>query len=264
MKLRIASAAVAVPLLYLFVYLGTGAIGGLVIAAGLVAGYEIVRMATRPDAPSGAFVALTPAFAAGAGLAIAYDQVGWWALGAGLAAGFLPAAMLQAMRGQRDSASLWRLLAAAFLGSLLAHGPALRALDESGWWLLTALLTTFAVDSAAYFVGTSLGRHRLAPAISPAKSWEGLFGGLAGGIGAAIALAYLFDLGVSAGQAAGIGAAVAAAAVAGDLAESALKRSAGVKDAGRIIPGHGGVLDRLDSLAPNLAVVYWLAVWLTV
>ena len=264
MKLRIASAAVGVPLLYLFVHLGTGAIGGLVIAAGLVAGYEIARMATRRDAITGAFVALTPAFAAGAGAAIAFDQVGWWALGAGLAAGLLPAALLQAMRGPRDLASLRLLLAAAYLGSLLAHAPVLRALDDSGWWLLTALLTTFAVDSAAYFVGNAFGRHRLAPAISPGKSWEGMLGGVAGGIGAVIALAYFFDLGVSAGQAAGIGAAVAAAAVAGDLAESALKRSAGVKDAGRIIPGHGGILDRLDSLAPNLAVVYWLALWLTV
>ena len=263
MKLRVASAAVGIPLLYLFVYLGIGAIGGLVIAAGLIAGYEIAHMATRRDALSGAFVALTPAFAAGAGLAIAYDQVGWWALGAAVAAGAVPAAALQALRGARDLVSMRHLLAAVYFGSLLAHAPVLRSIDDNGWWLLTALLTTFAVDSAAYFVGNALGRHPLAPAISPDKSWEGMLGGVAGGIGAAIGLVWAFDLGVSAGQAAGIGAAVALAAVVGDLAESALKRGAGVKDAGRIIPGHGGILDRLDSLAPNLAVVYWCAVWLT-
>ena len=146
---------------------------------------------------------------------------------------------------------------------LLAHGAPLRTLDDSVDWVLTAILVTFATDSASYFVGTTIGRRRLVPIISPSKTWEGALGGIAAGTAAAVGLTVLLDLPIEPRQGAIIGVAASSAAVGGDLLESGFKRLSRVKDSGSIIPGHGGVLDRIDSLAPNLAVVYWMAIWLT-
>jgi phosphatidate cytidylyltransferase len=102
-----------------------------------------------------------------------------------------------------------------------------------------------------------MGRRKLIPHISPAKTWEGLAGGILGAVVAAMALSGLLKLSILA--AALLGLALCAAAVAGDLAESLIKRAAGVKDSGAIIPGHGGVLDRIDSILFVLVTVYWFA-----
>ena len=130
-------------------------------------------------------------------------------------------------------------------------------------WLLFALLTTFAADSGAYFVGRLIGRHKMAPNLSPGKTWEGAAGGLAAAITAALLMPLLpneyLNLQLTWWQPALIGAAVGIAAPAGDLLESALKRRAGVKDAGHLFPGHGGMLDRLDSLLLTLPLIYYLA-----
>jgi phosphatidate cytidylyltransferase len=157
--------------------------------------------------------------------------------------------------------------AALYFGSLLAFAAPLSAHSADGrLWLAFALLVTFAVDTAAYATGRAIGRRRLAPSISPAKTWEGAAGGLLAGVAAgAVLAAILATLGegfsLRPGTGAAVGVVLAVAAIAGDLAESWLKRRAGVKDAGGLIPGHGGSLDRLDSLAPNLAIVYYVQIW---
>lgn len=148
-------------------------------------------------------------------------------------------------------------IAALYFGIALAHAAPLAAESDGRRWVLLAILGTFAVDTGAYFVGRAFGRHKLAPKISPKKTWEGVFGGIAAAIGAVIALGAILDLPIAVWQAALLGLALTVAAVLGDLFESWLKRKANVKDSGRIIPGHGGILDRIDSLAPNLVVVYW-------
>ena len=116
---------------------------------------------------------------------------------------------------------------------------------------------TFATDTSAYAVGRAVGRRKLAPSISPGKTWEGAVGGLAGAAAAAAALVVLLD-GIESlllpAVALGLGAGVVAQA--GDLLESKVKRLAGAKDSGRLIPGHGGLLDRLDSLLPVFPLVY--------
>jgi phosphatidate cytidylyltransferase len=153
------------------------------------------------------------------------------------------------------------LAGALYTGGLLGYAPLLAA--EAGptrtggafSWLLIVLLGTAACDTGAYFAGSLLGRHKLIPHISPAKTWEGLAGGALGAVVAA--LAFSGALGVSIPVAIVLGLAVCAAAVSGDLCESLLKRAAGVKDSGRVIPGHGGILDRIDSILFVLPAVYW-------
>jgi phosphatidate cytidylyltransferase len=122
--------------------------------------------------------------------------------------------------------------------------------------VLAFLLVIWANDIAAYFVGLAVGRHKLAPRVSPGKSWEGAIGGLAGGLAAGVLLAGWLSLGR--GQAAVWAAAVTLVSQAGDLFESALKRRAGMKDSGRLLPGHGGVLDRFDGVLLAAPVAYLL------
>ena len=131
--------------------------------------------------------------------------------------------------------------------------------DAGCWWLLLGILTVYAADTGAYAVGRLIGRHPMAPGISPGKSWEGAAGGMAGAVIAAMVLGALLPVRLQIWQLAGIGVILGIVAPLGDLLESKVKRWAGVKDSGRLLPGHGGMLDRLDSLLPSLIVVYLLA-----
>lgn len=148
-------------------------------------------------------------------------------------------------------------VAVTYFAFTLSHTVPLIDLTDGRRWLLLAILGTFAVDTGAYFTGRAIGRHKLAPKISPKKTWEGVFGGAVAAVGAVIGLSALMDLPLAVWESSLIGLAITVAGVAGDLFESWLKRRADVKDSGKIIPGHGGILDRIDSLAPNLVVVYW-------
>ena len=134
--------------------------------------------------------------------------------------------------------------------------------NAGGWWLLLGILVVYAADTGAYAVGRLVGRHPMAPGISPGKSWEGAAGGMAGAVIAAVVLGALLPIRLQIWQLAGIGVILGIVAPLGDLLESKIKRWAGVKDSGRLLPGHGGMLDRLDSLLPSLIVVYLLALWL--
>jgi phosphatidate cytidylyltransferase len=124
-----------------------------------------------------------------------------------------------------------------------------------------ALFTVFGTDTAAFFVGKAFGRHRMAPRISPGKTWEGAAAGLLAGVAVALLLDALFGLPLALWAAALVGAGVGMVAHGGDLVESALKRYVGAKDTGRLIPGHGGILDRLDSVVLSLVLVYYGARW---
>ncbi len=136
--------------------------------------------------------------------------------------------------------------------------------DLGCWLLLLTILTVYAADTGAYAVGRLIGRHRMAPGISPSKTWEGTAGGMAASIVAAVALGVLFPLQIQIWQAALIGVILGVVSPAGDLLESKAKRLADAKDSGNLFPGHGGMLDRLDSLLPSVAIVYILAVTITV
>lgn len=135
----------------------------------------------------------------------------------------------------------------------------LRAPASGAAYTLLLVVAVWASDSAAMLGGRSFGRRKLAPAISPKKTWEGAVSGLAGAVAGALAVAWPLDLPLGVAAAAGV--VVAVAGLLGDLAESALKRSAGVKDTGALLPGHGGILDRFDAMLFAAPAVYVLLRW---
>ena len=143
-------------------------------------------------------------------------------------------------------------------GEFLGFHDSWISLPRGAWWLLVVLLGVWGFDSAAFFSGRYLGRHKLAPKISPAKTWEGVLGGFVLSIAAGLILT-VNPLGVPWYLAILLGILIGVAAVLGDLAESLIKRQTHVKDSGQIMPGHGGMLDRIDSLLFAVIVVYVFA-----
>jgi len=157
----------------------------------------------------------------------------------------------------------WTIAGILYLGWLLGYLVALRDLDGGRNWVFLALFVTFASDTAAFITGRTLGRHRLTPNISPGKTWEGTVGGVLG----AILVSLFFTLptplqtNISWIQAVLLGLLISVFGQLGDLVESLFKRNMGVKDSGNLIPGHGGVLDRIDSVVFAGIVVYYYVVW---
>ena len=140
----------------------------------------------------------------------------------------------------------------------LGLGPiaALRVGPEGLQWVISALVITWANDTCAYFAGRLFGRHKLHPAVSPNKTWEGFVGGAAGSVGGMFIARWVAFPALTATDCLALGLAGAVLGPLGDLCESLLKRAHGVKDSGTLIPGHGGLLDRVDALLFNAPAVY--------
>jgi phosphatidate cytidylyltransferase len=174
---------------------------------------------------------------------------------------------LSAHRRQRVVASwAWTLAGILYMGWMLSHYVTLRELDHGRELVLLVLFSTFACDTVAFLIGRTWGRHLMAPAISPKKTWEGAVAGFGGAVAAALALRSLLNLGdwelpLSYIQTVALGCLIGLFAQLGDLLESLIKRRAGAKDSGRLMPGHGGILDRVDSLVFTGAIVYYYVIW---
>lgn len=158
---------------------------------------------------------------------------------------------------------------AAYIAVFGGHLLALRQLPYGWFWILLVLLSVWAADSLAYFVGRGWGRHPLSTRISPKKTWEGYFGGLLGGpLAAGLWMVLARGPGwlpphVTMGQCMLLGLLLAAITPLGDLGQSLFKRQAGVKDSGRLLPGHGGVFDRIDSWLWAGMLGYWfIRLWM--
>jgi phosphatidate cytidylyltransferase len=150
---------------------------------------------------------------------------------------------------------------AVYTGFLLAYFVLVRSLDAGLVLSIVLIASVWANDVGAFFIGSLLGKHRLAPHISPKKSWEGFLAGVGGSLAVWAMAAFIPASGITLVQALVTGLAVGLASVIGDLAESRMKREAGVKDSGTSLPGHGGFLDRLDSLIFVCLVAYWVLWW---
>lgn len=156
-----------------------------------------------------------------------------------------------------------------YLGIGGAYLIRMRALPDGLWWTLTALPIVWVGESAAYLFGRRYGRHKMAPTISPGKSWEGYAGEVASGMLTGLFLGWLWPavaktaIGLTIGKGIGLGIVVAAVTTAGDFFVSMIKREVGVKDTSNLIPGHGGFLDRIDSLLWT-GIITWAFVTLFV
>ena len=182
------------------------------------------------------------------------------ALALGVAALFVPLILRgDPEAGLRDWT--WAVPGIAYIGFLGAHLVLLRELDDDGKWVFLAVLGTWASDTFSYFAGRAFGRHHPVPKISPGKTDEGFIAGYAGGFASIIVLDTALDLPMSTVEAALLGLLFPAAAMIGDLAESLIKRGAGVKDTSELVPGHGGLLDRLDSILFTVPLVYYFVIW---
>lgn len=266
---RLAVAAVLIPLTVAAVWAGGLVfLGGIVLLAGVGAAEYVglLRGADRPVLPvlvvvaSAAFppaVALLGPADAWRLAAVLVPLAGAWAL------------VRLSMEEGPVSAAAWSVFGVLYVGGLLSFAVPLRdgpGVDRVAGTLVFFLpvLVTWIVDTAAFFGGRRWGRRPLAPTVSPNKTVEGALWSLAAGpIAAVLYRAGLLEplspeVAPGGWEAAGIGLGVAVAAIGGDLLESALKRECGAKDASRLLPGHGGLLDRMDSLLWTIPVAYVL------
>ncbi len=265
---RVAVSIVGIPVIIALTLLG----GPLfTVAAGLVLVIAALEFypATDPAGAAGETRNLwhqrLPSLIGVAGVALlaaaADNGFEWWtrALALLVILPFLPSILRgETATGFRDW--LWSLGGLIYIGFLGSHFVFLRDAPNGRDWVLLALLATFATDTSSYFVGRLVGRTKITPTISPGKTLEGSLAGLAGGVGAVLALNWALDAGAGA-EIIPLALLLPLAAQLGDLAESLIKRGAGVKDASRVIPGHGGFLDRLDSLLFTIPLVYYYLTW---
>jgi phosphatidate cytidylyltransferase len=155
----------------------------------------------------------------------------------------------------------WSIAGPLYLGALFGVIALLFSHPHGGEWVLLAMLYAFWSDTFGYFVGRRFGKHPLYPAVSPKKTVEGSIGGLGGALLGGLIAHFWFLPSLPLLDAFVLSIVAAAAGQAGDLCESLIKRSTGVKDSGTLLPGHGGILDRVDALLFAAAIVYLYAAW---
>jgi phosphatidate cytidylyltransferase len=245
--LRVASALVGLPLLFAIVFwhehIGFALLALVVGAVGL---HEFSQLTLGQHPPRARAVLIVLGVAFGTAIYLRPDRTYIWALIALMLLGLdvLLSARDLPLATVRLGMSIFGIL---YVGGLLVSLPLLRR-DHGAWWLMVVFVVTFANDTGAYITGRTLGRHKLAPTISPGKTIEGAIGGLVIGVIALFVQRAFFFPSLTAFDAVVIGCAAGVLGPAGDLTESMLKRAVGAKDSGRLIPGHGGILDRIDAL----------------
>ena len=256
---RVLSALVLIPLVAVLAYLGGYWWLATVGLVGALASGELFRLLRQGG--------YRPHLGIGILWTLALIACGFWpqtllpgiVLGSGLILTLI-LALFQA-DGQPAMDWAWTAAGAVYIGGLLAPFVALRMRPDGLRWIALALLLTWLTDTGAYFVGLSFGRHKLAPRLSPKKTWEGAIGGWIIGVIGGTALG-MGIVGLPLLPALLLAALLCFLAPLGDLAESMIKRQVGVKDSSRLIPGHGGVLDRLDSLLFIVPVTYYASLLL--
>jgi len=268
LRIRILSIIGLAPVVVTLLVIGGYAWMGLVLVVGILAGREFFllteRMGNRPSMLLG-LLGVELFILEGFGPAAEVLRP--------LLAGLLAVTLVWALFQNRQSAFVdWALTVsgAAYVGGLLAHFVALRELPDGLWWLLMGLIAVWVGDGSAYLVGLTAGRHKLWPRLSPKKTWEGTIGGFVGAILAVLLFAAAcrrWAPHVTVAQlgwplSAALGALLGPLALCGDLVVSMFKRRAGAKDSGNLIPGHGGMLDRTDSLLLTIPLVYYFALFI--
>ncbi len=272
---RVATAVIGIPIIIAAIL-----IGGLLYIVAVAAILTIAALeffaATDPEgraqsegqAPRarGMFNPRLPALVATGGIlvmALVADEGLDYVTGAlalSIAAVFL-ALVLQAEpeTGLRDWT--WTIAGIAYVGFLGSHLVLLRDIPDGEDWILLAVFATFATDTCAYFTGKLWGKTYITPRISAGKTLEGTIGGYAAGFVTVFLLEWFLDADMTLGETFLLAWIFPAVAMLGDLAESLVKRGGGVKDSSELVPGHGGLLDRLDSILFTVPLVYYFVIW---
>jgi phosphatidate cytidylyltransferase len=258
---RLVSAGMALPLVLVLVHLGPTWAWALFLAfCTAVAMYEYlaITMASMPRGERSCFTALGVAFFWGA-LALGAQWLSLLVMAA-----FLLTFAIVLLRPGDLSQAFPRVAALVtgfvYIPLLLSILARLHTLPLGREWIYVAFIVAWAGDTFAYFAGRAFGRHKLYPLISPGKTWEGALGGLAGSVGGVLVARYTFFPELSVMDCFLVAVPGAILGQVGDLCESLLKRGHGVKDSGGIMPGHGGLLDRIDALLFLLPYILGYAV----
>ncbi|HOU24915.1 MAG TPA: phosphatidate cytidylyltransferase [Anaerolineae bacterium] len=258
LKERVLSAAVMVPVVLGACYLGGLPFAALVTLVALVAGYEFLTLMRQAG--------FKPYTGVGLALIALLMLDAWhpaWALWRPALVALIAAPMVWSILRREMDGFLtgWALTitGAVYAGGLLSHLILLRSLPDGLGWTLLLLAGTWATDVAAYFVGVNLGKHNFFHHVSPKKTREGAIAGFAAGtLATAISGCFVH---VPVWQGLLLGLVLSVGTTFGDLAESLVKRQVGVKDSSNLIPGHGGMLDRVDSLTFGGVIVYYFVLW---
>lgn len=262
---RVLTAVVFIPILMAALWIGDPLwFIGMAVVAILLGLHEYHSLSRIGGFPTGAIVVLL--------LVVAFlrrEQEWIPAILAGVIITQLLQALWRQRRQEDQSEALTtvaiRLAGILYIGLLGSYLIGVRMLDSAIPMLPAKLLTLFFIvifagDTGAYYTGRTLGRHKLAPRISPGKTWEGVAGGLTGNIVATLIAHFTFFPELPVVDAITLALVMGILGITGDLCESMIKRGAKAKDAGSLIPGHGGLLDRLDSMLFNAPIIYYYAV----
>lgn len=249
MALRLFSALTALPVVLWLMYTGGWVFGGFGLLVGAICLYEFMEITMGEDMWARLLFSVL-----GLALMLAIFMGKLGAENGLVALTILPlvsASYVLARPGEVETAARrmgMGVMGVLWAGGLLAATCALRQLPGGFGWLLLACALSWGSDTGAYFAGRAFGRHKLAPLVSPGKTWEGVVGGVLLGTALAFGIRILFSVPIPPLHLAALSPVAAGMGMVGDLSESLLKRSVGVKDSGSIMPGHGGLLDRVDAL----------------
>ncbi|MBM3153808.1 MAG: phosphatidate cytidylyltransferase [Chloroflexi bacterium] len=256
LRQRLFTAAVGLPIIIAAIWFGGLWFTLFMIAVAVLGGFEFYRMAsninTRPLIYFGLVWIVLILICSHCTYELAIPSI--ITLGIAISLIWL---IFRSPREQAFNSWAWTLAGVFYIGWMLSYWIHIRGLEFGREWVFWGMLVTFANDTAAYIVGKTWGKHTLAPAISPAKTWEGAIGGLAGSVIAAWFLGILFGIPSSLWQIILLSIILSIVAQLGDLVGSLLKRNIGTKDASKILPGHGGILDRADSMIFTGIIIYY-------
>lgn len=259
LKQRVLSALILVPLVMGAAYVGGHWFFALIVLAASIAGYEFFQMMKRGGYQPSPFWGLLLIW-----LLLTDARYPAWQLSRPALAGVMLLSLSwELLKKDTTTPTVdWALTIAGglYLGWTAGHFISLRDAARGLEWIAFTLISTWIADTGAYFIGTYLGRHKSFPRLSPKKTWEGTIGGWFCGVAAALLIGQYIGLGFM--HSLVLGALLSTFSPLGDLAVSMMKRQVGVKDSSGLIPGHGGMLDRMDSLLFAVVVVYYYARWI--
>ena len=271
LRTRVLVAAVLLPVGLFIIYLGDWDFAAFVALILGIAAWEYSQIFRVSGYQPASIIAILGAASLALGRAWDGFESAPWIISLIILAGMTY--HLVAFERGRDSAGTdfaVTLSAILYLGWLGSYLISIRSLPEGFWWLLLVLPCVWLADSGAYFIGRAFGKHKLSPRLSPKKTWEGYLGGILVGTLGAVGLVYLWKIwagpsfSISPLQGALLGFILSTITTLGDLGESMIKRQSGVKDSSNLLPGHGGVFDRIDSWLWAAVIGYYFIIWIVI